>query len=383
MRILYIQRGVAPPPKNQQLDLVQTLSRCLEGDVLLPVWWETQAQAIQEMGFNPFPYYTVGKFNYHFLMGAQSGGLRGRLAMFSFYVREGRRIYHERPFDCIVTYGFSLTALAGIALKWLTGANLVFEVPSDPGRAYLADASRTRIVNRLFGFLAVTALHVAAFFANRASLLYPEQLARFPLLRHYPSSVIHAFVPLSVVRRKELGEKYLLLVGYPWYLKGVDILIRAFRMIAAEFPDVRLKIIGHFPDREPLDALIGGCSQIELLGARPHSETLEAIAGALVLVLASRTEGMGRVLIEAMAAGRPCVGTAVGGIPHYIRDGYTGLLVKPEDPSDLAEKLRRLLSDDTLRECLAANAFEYAQKEFSEVVFAEKYRRMLDLATDR
>jgi glycosyltransferase involved in cell wall biosynthesis len=278
-----------------------------------------------------------------------------------------------------VTYGFSLTALAGIALKWLTGAQLIFEVPSEPGKAYLADTSRPRLVNHLFAGLAAIALHFAAFFADRASLLYPNQLARYPLLRRYPTSVIHAFVPISTVRRRELREKYILLVGHPWYLKGVDILIRAFRTIAAEFPDVKLKIQGHFPDREPLETMIGDCSQIELLKARAYVETLEVIAGALVMVLPSRTEGMGRVLIEAMAAGRPCVGTAVGGIPHYVRDGRTGFLVRPEDPADLAEKLRCLLSDDALREQMAANAFEYAHREFSEEAFAEKFRSMLEI----
>ena len=383
MRILYIQRGTAPPPTDHQLDLVQALSRYIEGDVLLPVWWKTREEAIGKIGLNPFPRYTVGRFDYHFLLRPKHGGLRARLAMFLFYIGTARRIYREHPFDCIVTYGFSLTALAGIAVKWITGAKLIFEVPSEPGKSYLANTSRPKIVNWLFGALAASALHIAAVFADRASLLYPDQLARYPLLRHYPSSVIHAFVPISAVRRAELRERYLLFVGYPWYLKGVDILIRAFRLIAADFPGVKLKIQGHFPDRRPLDVLIGDCSQIELLKARPYFETLDLIAGALVMVLPSRTEGMGRVLIEAMAAGRPCVGTAVGGIPHYIRHGFTGLLAKPEDPADLADKLRQLLSDEALREQMAVNAFEYAHQEFSEEVFARKYRRMLELTTGK
>jgi len=64
------------------------------------------------MRVDPFPYYTVAKFRYHLLLKPKRGGLWARLAIFVLYFSIGRRIYRERPFDCIVTYGFSLTALA-------------------------------------------------------------------------------------------------------------------------------------------------------------------------------------------------------------------------------------------------------------------------------
>lgn len=348
-----------------------------------PVWFKSREEATKSLGFNPFPSYAAGNFRYHFMLQPPYTGFRERWAMLRFYLKTGRRIFRERRFDCIVAYGFSLTAFAGVLLKWSTGAKLVIEIPSDPGKSYVSGESNPGLFHRLASWSAVAALHFAALFADRASLLYPTQLSRFPLLRNYPGSVIHAFVPVSVVPRKEITDKYVLLAGFPWYLKGADIAIQAFRMLSNDFPDITLKILCHYSDRGPLDAMIGDCRRIELLGGLPFFEALQVIAGALVVVLPSRTEGMGRVLVEAMAAGRPCVASAVGGIPHYIRDGYNGLLTEPANAADLSEKLRRVLADDGLRDRLAANGHAFAHEELSEAVFARKFRQMLDSAVGK
>ena len=97
----------------------------------------------------------------------------------------------------------------------------------------------------------------------------------------------------------------MLLVGTPWYLKGADLLVEAFHRLAPDFPDVKLKILGYFPDGDKLFELIGGSPQIEVLKARPLPEALAVIRNAAILVLPSRCEGIGRVLIEGMAAGIP------------------------------------------------------------------------------
>src|SRR5690606_20549363 len=117
----------------------------------------------------------------------------------------------------------------------------------------------------------------------------------------------------AVLAKKTVGDPYILLVGAPWYLKGVDLLVDAFTGLMADYPNVRLRLRGHYPDRTALMALIAGNERIEILKPVLNQKALEIIAGASVLVLASRCEGMGRVLIEAMAAGVPVVGSDVGG----------------------------------------------------------------------
>ncbi len=81
-----------------------------------------------------------------------------------------------------------------------------------------------------------------------------------------------------------------------------------------------------------------------------------ALDSATLLVLPSRSEGMGRVVIEAGCRGRAVVGSRVGGIPDVVADGETGLLVPPGDAAALSEALERVLSDRALAERLGVEA---------------------------
>ena len=85
-------------------------------------------------------------------------------------------------------------------------------------------------------------------------------------------------------------------------------------------------------------------------------EVAAAMDAAWVLVLPSRSEGMGRVLVEAFCRGRGVVGTRAGSIPDLVADGVSGLLVAPDDPAALADALVRVLSDRALAERLGDGA---------------------------
>ena len=80
----------------------------------------------------------------------------------------------------------------------------------------------------------------------------------------------------------------------------------------------------------------------------PGDGVARALDAASVLVLPSRSEGLGRVVVEAFCRGRGVVGSSVGGIPDLVTEGETGLLVPPEDPDALADALVAVLSDRAL-----------------------------------
>jgi len=380
LRILYILRGLVPPPLNARRDACWHLSHVLKGDVLLPVWWDTAEAVHQNLGPQSYPVHTVGRFHYHFLLASRFRGIRRRVEMFRFFLRMGRRLHRENHYHCIVTYGYMLTALAGVLLKLLTGAKLIVEIVTDPRSIYTSRSPSPTWAGRFTKLLSDILLHLTVLACDRVELRYPGQLASYPLLRRVPASVLHGFVPVSeIVPQPEATERYVLLVGYPWYVKGADLLIQAFRRIAAEFPDVKLKLLGHYPDRTELDALAAGCGQIEFLKARPNPEALKIIAGALILAVPSRTEGVARVLIEGMSARRAVIASDVGGIPHYVRHGQNGLLFRSGDVEELAEGLRTLLLDDDLRQRLADNGFQLARTRLNERVYAEEFHRMVTL----
>jgi glycosyltransferase involved in cell wall biosynthesis len=89
---------------------------------------------------------------------------------------------------------------------------------------------------------------------------------------------------------------------------------------------------------------------------------------------------MGRVVLEAMGAGIPVIGSDVGGIPHLLRDGETGFVVAGDDSDALEGRMRQLLLDDELRKRLGARGYELAHLELNEQVYVERFTEMVEAA---
>ncbi len=129
--------------------------------------------------------------------------------------------------------------------------------------------------------------------------------------------------------------------------KGILVLLAAFDLIAAEFPDVRLTIGGDGVEGDRFRQLAGSSpyhERITFLGTVPRKDIPATLAASTLYVLASYSEPYGMSLIEAMATGRPVIATRAGG-PVDLVDEPGGLLVEPGDIDALAGALRTLLSD--------------------------------------
>jgi len=135
--------------------------------------------------------------------------------------------------------------------------------------------------------------------------------------------------------------------------KGLDLLLDATALLHEKGIEPQVWIAGDGPERRSLGAQcarLGLDGQIRFLGERRDAGDL--LAACDVFVLPSRREGMGVAALEAMAAGRPVVASAVGGLLTSVVDGRTGLLFPPEDARALASALERILEDGALRERL-------------------------------
>jgi glycosyltransferase involved in cell wall biosynthesis len=382
MRILYVHATFVPPPTKLETDRFYLLSQELEGDVLQPVWFRTPEEVEAVFGPGSYPVYTAGRFRYHWFLSLRYQGVFQRLATFRFYLRKGLALCRERHYDCIVVYSHMTPALCAGLLKLLTRGRLIVEIATSPNLVYLAERPNPGWRERAMHLYSDICLHLSMLLANRAHFLSPRQLSMYPLLRNVKNSVFHEFVTVSMIdkHREEPSEMYVLLVGAPWYLKGADLLVEAFLRLAPDFPHVKLKILGFFPDREKLDELIGGSPQIEILKPLPNPEALLVIGDASILVLPSRCEGMGRVLIEGMAAGVPLIGSDVGGIPFMIRDGENGYVFPAGDARALEARLRELLSDAETRRRMGENGYKRAHGELNEKVYVEQFTHMVEAA---
>lgn len=148
-----------------------------------------------------------------------------------------------------------------------------------------------------------------------------------------------------------------LFVGVLERYKAVDVLAEAWRLAAPRLPNATLHIVGRGAMREVPESLVAELPhQTRWTEALPTPEVARALDEATVLVLPSRSEGLGRVVVEAFCRGRGVVASNVGGIPDIVEDGETGLLVPPGDPAALADALVRVLSDRSRAEQLGAAA---------------------------
>lgn len=175
--------------------------------------------------------------------------------------------------------------------------------------------------------------------------------------------------------RRSLGatEKTFLVgqVAKLWKGKGHDTLLAAFARLRRTRPNARLVLVGDGPLRSAI-ARQASCLGIEdHLFFTGHREDIAAITAQLdVATLCSGYEGMGRVVVEAMAAGTPVVASRVGGITELIEEGRTGYLVPPGDDIGLADRLGRLAGDRSLRRRMGRCARLCVDERFDEGAMA-------------
>lgn len=171
-----------------------------------------------------------------------------------------------------------------------------------------------------------------------------------------------------------------LFVGRLVERKGVPVLLEAWAR--ASLPNARLVIVGAGPDRELLEARASSLQisgSVDFRGRVSDRELADSYSTADVFVLPAvldakgDTEGLGVVLLEAMASNVPVLASAAGGITDVVVDGESGVLVPPGDVTALADALTRLHDDPALRARLAGRGAERVRDEFSWDAIADRW----------
>jgi glycosyltransferase involved in cell wall biosynthesis len=174
-------------------------------------------------------------------------------------------------------------------------------------------------------------------------------------------------------------------VGHAVPVKGWDVAIKAFVQVYQQIPSARMVLVGGRTSSEYYNQLTGLIKQYEMeenikfTGKR--DDIPEILKASDVFILPSRSEGLCLALIEAMAAGLPCVAARVGGVPEVINHGENGLLFEREGVEELTGHLVRLIEDQLLRVKIASQtlkrASEFSMKSYVDKVF-EAYETLLD-----
>ncbi|WP_050527535.1 glycosyltransferase [Pseudorhodobacter aquimaris] len=141
------------------------------------------------------------------------------------------------------------------------------------------------------------------------------------------------------------GGPRLVAIGRLAEQKGFSLLIEAMALAAPTNPDLHLTLVGDGPLRPEIEAMIAANhleARVTLAGWQDEAGVLQALADATALILPSFAEGLPMVVMEAMAAGRPVIATAIAGVPELVVSGETGWLIPAGDAQYLAEAMTTL-----------------------------------------
>lgn len=217
----------------------------------------------------------------------------------------------------------------------------------------------------------------AARFVTCASWFGRAQAMRVVEPSHWPKiQVVRCGIPLGHLPKSEPARsgRRVLCVGRLSPEKGQAGLLDVFTAIRERIGDVELVLVGSGPEEQALRdraASLGLAGAVTFAGRQSEAATLETIAKADILVMASLMEGLPIVLMEAMALGTAIVAPRLAGIPELVDDGRTGLLYTPANWGELQSTIERLLTDEGLRGRLVEAAFKTIVDEYDVAKSAE------------
>ncbi len=268
-------------------------------------------------------------------------------------------------------------------LSALTKRPYIIEVAGNYIRAYDVSTQDISLVSKIKQAYVKMVSPFTLKHADAIKLLYKTQLDGLATINDLEKvHIFHDTSAFEELQTPDVDEKFILSAGHPWHLKGMDITIRAFNKIQHEIPDYKLCIAGYCTDISEYVKLADSNPQIIFYEKGLESDQMkEKFRTCSLYVLASRSEAMGRVLLEAMASKKPIVASEIDGVPRIIQHEHNGLLFEPENVDELATKILRLIQDKAFAEKLIKQASTDLQTKFSCKQFMTMYADMVTYAT--
>jgi glycosyltransferase involved in cell wall biosynthesis len=389
-----LQTASFPPPATSAEANQKPYLIILRGG---PIWFDEtiafQAQALSPVFDGEFWYWAdtesdrmVGSFRLRRLAIAKHG-TKGHLGEYAPAVIQSfltRRAELAGRDVAIVTYDPLIQGVIGAYLAKRLNAKLIVEFSGAYGNpanlAEILNPLRRRLMdarNKITGQSVVWR-------ADGLRLLFEGQDTAFV---NVPKSVkrnlfFDAINTETFAADPEQQDDVALFVGFPYRLKGIDVLTQAWQRIESQFPTWRLDLIGHELGNH-IDPAFAARHRIQVHKAMSNVEVAAHMKRCGLFVLPSRSEGLPRVLLEAGAAGRARIATRVGGTPRAIIHDHDGLLVKDQNCDELAAGLARLMADKALRVRLGTAAQQRIKRDFSAENYLQDMRACISSVLGR
>jgi glycosyltransferase involved in cell wall biosynthesis len=265
---------------------------------------------------------------------------------------QARRLIREHDINVVQTHGYKSNTI-GFFLQLLCGLPWI-----GFAHGYIDDNWRNRLYNRIDRLVLRRADRIVAVSESMKALLARRGVAarKIRLVHNaVESSGMVLTTSVQETRRRHgltQAEKVIGVIGRLSSEKGQMIFLRAMEKTAQSVPGVKALIIGDGQDRPMLEEFCrekGLSDHVLFLG---HQEKIGDYYQVLdLLVLPSLSEGLPNAVLEAMSFGVPVLATAVGGVPEVVQNG-NGMMVPPNDPEALAQRMIELLEHDARRRAM-------------------------------
>lgn len=279
-----------------------------------------------------------------------------------------------KKIDAIVAQSPLIEGFLGTILKKIFKKELIVEIHGDWQEGpFLSKKRRLAFIERKFTpFLAKFSLKNADKIRGVATNLITEAKRIAPKKQYF---IFPTFTDLDDFLNEQNTnfDNFILFVGHLQKVKGLNYLIEAFDKIRNDFPEFKLVLIGQGTNT------LKTRSNIELKGRLSLEQTRAIMRNCYCLVLPSLSEGLPRVIMEAMALSKPVIASNVGGIPDLIKDGQSGFLFEAGNSDELAGKLKVLLEDRNLAMKMGQRGREFIRENFSNEKYIANYVRMINL----
>jgi glycosyltransferase involved in cell wall biosynthesis len=296
----------------------------------------------------------------------------------------------RRKHDLVIAGHVALAPLAAVLHFWYGTPFWVacygFEVWQRLPPLKLAAVKRAALVYSISQFTAQRLREANGIEPSKIKLLYNAIPAEFAALLTSPSN-IGGSAPVRGGDERLLLSVGSLSQGYGY--KGIDTVIRALPKIREAVPSVRYVVVGKGGNRanlEKLAAQTGVAQQVTFVGEVSDPQLAALYRACDVFILPSRCqerngdwggEGFGRVYLEAALAGKPVVGSNMGGAAEAVLHGKTGLLVDPRSVAEVAEAVVTLLQSWELAAAMGAQGRQWALENFSVAAMRQRLTEML------
>ena len=298
------------------------------------------------------------------------------------------RLQRRCPVDLVLCHSHPVAALVGLPFRWLSGARLamvchgdIFERPLgtyEPGLSWLY--RRTTPLAYRQADLVVALSPTMREWAERGGAV-PQRLALIPNGIDPAEIGLDADLTPPSSAGRDLRVLY---VGRIESVKGVDVLLDAWRQLMHEGWPGQLRLIGPVAPawRADFERLCGAIREwaampdVRLLV--PRLELGEHYRWADVVVIPSRSDPLPTVALEAMAASRAMVGTRVGGLPFLLEEGAAGVLIAPNSANELAQALRHLAEEPAELARLGSVAHARQASRFTWAACGEALHTQID-----